>query len=43
VMQAGIEFKIVRIWDDVDRDFERKLKKRKNAKYLCPNCGGRYE
>lgn len=38
---AGIGFDVVRVWDDVDRHFERKLKKRKNAKHFCPNCGGK--
>lgn len=35
-MEAGIEFHIVRTWRRVDRNFERKLKNRKNAKQLCP-------
>lgn len=38
VSKADIEFDVVRIWEDVDRHFERKLKNRKNAKRLCPRC-----
>ena len=41
VMQAGINFDVVRVWNDVDRNFERKLKKRKNSKHFCPRCGGK--
>lgn len=36
--ERGITFEVVRIWPDGDRDFERKLKKRKNHKKLCPIC-----
>ena len=35
---AKINYDIVRIWHDGDRNFERSLKKRKNAKFLCPVC-----
>lgn len=35
---AGINFRVVRVWDDVDRSFERKLKNRRNHKLLCPVC-----
>lgn len=38
VTLAGIEFSVVRTWKDGDRNFERKLKNRKNAKALCPCC-----
>jgi hypothetical protein len=34
----GILFNIVRIWKEGDRKFERKLKNKKNAKFLCPVC-----
>jgi len=34
---AGIKYKIVRVMKG-DRNFERKLKRRKNAKHLCPIC-----
>lgn len=36
--EAGINFKVVRTWEGQDRNFERKLKNRKNAKFLCPTC-----
>jgi predicted GIY-YIG superfamily endonuclease len=29
---------LARIWPQANRKFERKLKNRKNAKYLCPIC-----
>lgn len=38
VAEKGIEFSVVRTWDEGDRNFERKLKKQKNAKKLCPVC-----
>lgn len=37
VRDAGISFHVARTWEG-DRKLERKLKKRKNAKYLCPEC-----
>lgn len=37
-VRLGIRFTIVREWPDGDRAFERKLKKRKNAWRLCPEC-----
>lgn len=36
--ERGIGFRVVRIWPDGDRTFERKLKNRKNAPKLCPCC-----
>lgn len=38
---AGISFKVVRTWENVDRHFERKLKKQKNLRHQCPHCGPR--
>lgn len=38
VSQAGIEFKVARIWESADRNFERKLKSQKNAARYCPIC-----
>jgi len=38
VSEKGINFSVVRTWVDGDRNFERKLKNRKNAKHLCPIC-----
>ena len=38
VNEAGIDYKIVREWKNQDRDFERRLKNRKNSTKLCPVC-----
>jgi predicted GIY-YIG superfamily endonuclease len=38
VTQAGIEWRVVRIWPDADGNFERRLKNRKKAAKLCPVC-----
>lgn len=35
--ELGISFTIARTWDG-DRALERKLKKRKNGRKLCPIC-----
>lgn len=37
---AGIDFKVARIWPGMDRHGERRLKRRKNARKLCPICKG---
>lgn len=36
--RLGIGYKIVRIWQDGNRKFERQLKNRKNSSKLCPIC-----
>ncbi len=36
--KAGINYSVVRVWEDVDRHFERKLKNCKNSKRYCPYC-----
>lgn len=36
--RAGIPYRIVRTWSEVDRHFERALKKRHEAAVLCPIC-----
>jgi hypothetical protein len=36
-VEKGINFNVVRIWPG-DRKLERKLKKRKNNRILCPKC-----
>lgn len=41
ITQAGITFECVRIWENVSRDFERKLKKRKCANRMCPICASK--
>jgi predicted GIY-YIG superfamily endonuclease len=38
VTNAGIKWFVARLWKDGSRTFERELKNRKNAKYLCPVC-----
>jgi len=38
VMKSGSDFTVTRTWEIADRHFERKLKKRKNSKHLCPVC-----
>ena len=38
VSQADINFEVVRVWDGESREFERKLKRQKNAWRLCPIC-----
>lgn len=36
----GIDVSVARTWANVDRNFERKLKNRKEAPALCPVCSG---
>ena len=38
IQDHGIEWCVVKIWKDKGRDFERKLKKQKNAWRHCPIC-----
>lgn len=38
VTEAGIRWNVVRTWDDVDRHFERRLKRQKNTHRFCPIC-----
>lgn len=38
VSKAKINWKVVRVWDNEDGNFERKLKNMKNSKKLCPIC-----
>jgi len=38
---AGISLKLVKTWIG-DRNFERKLKNKKNAKGICPECKKAY-
>ena len=37
-VDRGIAFDVVRTWVDVDRNFERRLKRQHNAWRLCPRC-----
>jgi len=38
VQQAGIDWKLVRVWTSHNRSLEYKLKSGKNHKMLCPIC-----
>lgn len=38
VAERGIDFKLARVWDGKDRQFERKVKNYKKARMLCPVC-----
>ncbi len=35
---AGIDYKVARIWEEGDQNFERQLKNQKNARRYCPIC-----
>lgn len=41
IKEAGIGFKLARIWTEATRDFERSLKNKKCAPQLCPICKGK--
>ena len=36
--EKGIDYKIVRVWEHGDRNFERKLKNHKKSSRHCPIC-----
>jgi predicted GIY-YIG superfamily endonuclease len=38
VVAKGIGFDVVRVFENVDRSFERRLKNRKKISGLCPTC-----
>lgn len=38
ITRAGISFRLVKIWLDKDRHFERSLKNKKRTPALCPVC-----
>lgn len=38
VVEAGIDFEVVRTWEGGSRTLERKLKNHKNTPRLCPVC-----
>lgn len=38
VKKQGIKIRLVRVWQDRDRNYERYLKLKKNSKLLCPIC-----
>ncbi|RJQ25560.1 MAG: endonuclease [Peptococcaceae bacterium] len=35
---TGIDFELVRVWPNGDRNFERRLKNMKKASQYCPIC-----
>jgi hypothetical protein len=37
---AGCRVTVAHVWPDGDRNFERRLKRRKDATKFCPVCGG---
>lgn len=39
-VKRGIEFRVVRVWPDTDRHFERRLKNRGHYDEWCPVCKG---
>lgn len=38
ITKAGIGFSVSRVWENADRNFERKLKNNSHSKKLCPIC-----
>ena len=40
-VEAGCTVHLVRVWQNQDRKFERRLKKRKKSPCLCPVCRGK--
>lgn len=38
--ERGIAWAVARVWKGADRHFERRLKRRRKAKHLCPVCRG---
>lgn len=38
VNDKGISWEVVRVWEEGDRTFERKLKNCKKARCFCPVC-----
>lgn len=40
VARRNIEWECVRIWENGNRTFERRLKNQKNHKHFCPICSG---
>ena len=40
IMDAGLDWRLARIWPDGDRKLERRLKNQKHGPRLCPICNG---
>jgi hypothetical protein len=38
VHRAGIPWHVAKVWEDVDKSFERWLKNKKGAQQYCPIC-----
>ncbi len=38
VIEFGISFQVVRIWENGDRNFERRLKNNGHLSHYCPIC-----
>ncbi len=38
VKRAGLDWRVVKTWDQTDRHWERRLKNLKNGAKLCPVC-----
>lgn len=36
--EAGIDWKVVKVWEEGSRDFERSLKNKKKTRCICPVC-----
>lgn len=36
----GIDYTVARVWPDGGKELERKIKRNKNARVLCPICRG---
>jgi predicted GIY-YIG superfamily endonuclease len=41
VAEADIPFDVVKVWEDGDRTFERKLKNQKKSHRHCPVCNAK--
>lgn len=39
-VDRGIEFDVVRVWDNKDKRWERRVKNYKHSALLCPVCSG---
>ena len=38
VNEKGIQWEVVKVWEEGDRSLERQLKNRKKARCFCPVC-----
>lgn len=42
IVKEGIDFTLAKVWENVDRNFERRLKNRGGASKTCPICKGQF-